>query len=458
MTFRLERFQIDGLYGYKKIDIHFNKKKGGENKLILVGENGTGKTTIVNLIFFVLTRQWQKIANYNFKTITLTISGEKIFIEKSNLLKDSRDVKKLIELPPSIKKRLEKIFSEYRLNENEILSNSDILNRVSNEVGMPISILFEYLIESSSDFTIKTIDEAEQSLSKLIGDENQILYLPTYRRIEKDLRYIFPDIDESNPRPRRSRYPRRNHGAYIELVEFGMKDVDEAIEQTLQDLKDNLRRELNELNATYLKDVIRGNYKDIDIESLLNLDIVIVDSVLDRISDNKLLSDSDKSTLRAMLNRVKENKVIHDEDRVLAHFFVRLIELHRNQQKNETSIKKFVEVCNRYLINKRIEFDSAKLQIQISQNLDNNIQMQMLSSGEKQIVSLFAHLYFYEKPEIFVIIDEPELSLSVPWQRQFLPDILATDKCAGLIAVTHSPFIFDNELDKYAHDISEFWK
>jgi predicted ATPase len=57
---------------------------------------------------------------------------------------------------------------------------------------------------------------------------------------------------------------------------------------------------------------------------------------------------------------------------------------------------------------------------------------------------------------VFVIIDEPELSLSVPWQRRFLPDILATGQCKGLIAVTHSPFIFDNELETYVKSIMEF--
>ena len=55
-----------------------------------------------------------------------------------------------------------------------------------------------------------------------------------------------------------------------------------------------------------------------------------------------------------------------------------------------------------------------------------------------------------------VLIDEPELSLSVPWQRRFLRDIRNGDFCAGLIAVTHSPFIYDNELREYAHSLGEF--
>ena len=89
-------------------------------------------------------------------------------------------------------------------------------------------------------------------------------------------------------------------------------------------------------------------------------------------------------------------------------------------------------------------------------SVKNKIELDQLSSGEKQIVSLFSHLYLSEENQYFVMIDEPELSLSVPWQRQFLVDIKKGVFCSGLIAVTHSPFIYDNDLDKYAHGLGEF--
>ena len=56
----------------------------------------------------------------------------------------------------------------------------------------------------------------------------------------------------------------------------------------------------------------------------------------------------------------------------------------------------------------------------------------------------------------FIIIDEPELSLSVPWQKKFLVDIKKSESCEGFISVTHSPFIFDNELESFTHSIEEF--
>ncbi len=58
--------------------------------------------------------------------------------------------------------------------------------------------------------------------------------------------------------------------------------------------------------------------------------------------------------------------------------------------------------------------------------------------------------------KFFVLIDEPELSLSVPWQRRFLADIRNSEFCSGLVAVTHSPFIYDNDLRRFAHGLGEF--
>ena len=84
------------------------------------------------------------------------------------------------------------------------------------------------------------------------------------------------------------------------------------------------------------------------------------------------------------------------------------------------------------------------------------INFQDLSSGEKQIVSLFSHLFLDDNDSVFVFIDEPELSLSVDWQKSLLPDIATSPKFSGLLATTHSPFVFDNELESAVHGINEF--
>ena len=63
-----------------------------------------------------------------------------------------------------------------------------------------------------------------------------------------------------------------------------------------------------------------------------------------------------------------------------------------------------------------------------------------------------ARLYLSDKQKI-VLIDEPELSLSLDWQRKVLPDIIKSEMVVQLLAITHSPFIFENELDSCARSL-----
>src|SRR5258708_19651112 len=74
------------------------------------------------------------------------------------------------------------------------------------------------------------------------------------------------------------------------------------------------------------------------------------------------------------------------------------------------------------------------------------LDLSVLSSGEKQVIAIFAHLYLDDANDQIVVIDEPELSLSVPWQKRFLTDIQDSGKCGFILAVTHSPLIYENRL------------
>lgn len=130
-------------------------------------------------------------------------------------------------------------------------------------------------------------------------------------------------------------------------------------------------------------------------------------------------------------------------------------------EEKETNIVNFCDVCNEYMVNKTFKYNSSSYSFSIAENYGSkgpqDIKLHQLSSGEKQIVSLFSHLYLSGgSRSYFVLIDEPELSLSVPWQRRFLQDIRYSDFCSGLVAVTHSPFIYENQLQQYAHGLGEF--
>lgn len=79
----------------------------------------------------------------------------------------------------------------------------------------------------------------------------------------------------------------------------------------------------------------------------------------------------------------------------------------------------------------------------------NSIKPAYLSSGEQHLLVLFGALLFGTPVNPLVLIDEPELSLHVSWQRQFLQileEIIALNPMDVVIA-THSPQIVYDRRD-----------
>jgi predicted ATP-binding protein involved in virulence len=72
-----------------------------------------------------------------------------------------------------------------------------------------------------------------------------------------------------------------------------------------------------------------------------------------------------------------------------------------------------------------------------------------LSSGEQHELVLLYELLFKVEPKSLVLIDEPELSLHVGWQVQFLKDLQEIVKLSDLdiLMATHSPDIIQDRWD-----------
>ena len=80
----LKRFEIKELFGIYNVDIPFES-----NVNIFVGENGLGKTTILNCINYVLQCDSDNLYNIDFKEIIVTFkNNEKVKICHDDLLTD----------------------------------------------------------------------------------------------------------------------------------------------------------------------------------------------------------------------------------------------------------------------------------------------------------------------------------------------------------------------------------
>ena len=127
----------------------------------------------------------------------------------------------------------------------------------------------------------------------------------------------------------------------------------------------------------------------------------------------------------------------------------KLVKIYDSQRAIDEKLSKFVKVCTKYLAGKKVVYDEVNLSVCVFDVNGDEIDFDDLSSGEKQIVSIFSKVYLDVMTSCIFIIDEPELSLSIAWQKEFLIDIYNSGKVGLLIATTHSPFIFKNEFRNY---------
>ena len=106
------------------------------------------------------------------------------------------------------------------------------------------------------------------------------------------------------------------------------------------------------------------------------------------------------------------------------------------------------DIVNEILINKTVSvLDSGK--IIVTMNNGTALQLNKLSSGERQILIMFYILLFHTEPGSLVILDEPEISLHVTWQQK-LGDVFM-DICRvrnlQMIVATHSPQVIHDKWD-----------
>lgn len=453
---KLSRFKIEGLYNSRTIDLQIE-----DNTLILVGENGTGKSTVVNLLYFFLTSQWNRMVETPFKGILAEIDDNEYSLDRNDIgsLKEtihSADFSS--RLPNFIVNELSLLSLEFDGQEFKEKSAE-----AARKYGIPPSMVYReisHLTRLPKKLAAKVgrLELAKKNIAK------QVLYLPTYRRIEQELEKIFPDIDTDQISKNNARRKFRGVNSvstrtvaqrnYIELVEFGMEDVAQTIRKKTIEIERKVRAELSNLTGEYLRDVIRGSYQSANLSQLKDVDEETFNNILSRIPE-EILQDNDKAKLGRIVSEFNETGELDERNQVVAHFLTSLIQLYQKQQDDEKDIQNFISVCNEgYLTGKQFRYNSENFDVDIVQKSygkNKSLQISSLSSGEKQIVSLFSYLYLSDTPNPFVVIDEPELSLSVPWQRRFLPDI--SNQSNGLVAVTHSPFIYDNKLRKYTHSL-----
>jgi len=451
---QLKSFSINGLFGFKNVSIPFDKES-----VILIAENGSGKTTILNALYYSVSCKFHKLSSIDFYSIILEFaSGVSVEIKKGDLKTfNQRDISNLIS-----SLRLFLPSREIEILRREIKKGvpSDTLYRRLLEIRARYDISPQYYgileeialrVRSQTGEDPKDkIDTLKRTIQENLSES--VLYFPTYRRIEEDLKNLGYEEEKFE----RLSFAEEEEG---KLIQFGMDDVIGKLDQIKAAIKNSSLNLFSKVTGEILTQFVEGIDVTQEMRDSIQPDTLKI--VLSRVGE-KNISQSDRKKIEELVNSREINS---DQYNQLVYFLSKLVGLYEQQKEKDDSINQFASICNKYLNKKCIVYDEANVEISISQtrnNTDIDIRnlsyIRNLSSGEKQIISLFSKIYLESSEEFILLFDEPELSLSIEWQKLLLPDILNSGKCRLLLAVTHSPFIFDNELDLNANDLDLFVK
>lgn len=116
----------------------------------------------------------------------------------------------------------------------------------------------------------------------------------------------------------------------------------------------------------------------------------------------------------------------------------------------QSRIEALVDIVGSKLRRKRFVVDRQKgFVFETNDDKPRALGVTELSSGEQHQLVLFYELLFASSGIALFLIDEPEISLHVEWQRAFISDIEKVGKLTGahFLVATHSPQIINNRRD-----------
>nr|WP_288500436.1 AAA family ATPase [uncultured Pseudomonas sp.] len=473
----VKSFAIEGLYGYRNISL-----SSSYAATILIAKNGSGKTTLLGALDAVLKRQFLRLNNLDFHRIIFSLEGHdeclvirKDDIERACRIKEDSDiaiVARRIGVDPSAIADL--VTSNYSALLRDY-GGDDLLEKF---VGMYSYSHHQAIracsrLEASLYTDIPELYRIKEIISGILKD-TEIVYLPTYRRIELPLE---SDVDEAR-RTRRKRSIQSRLGLgrgslYSTDIQFGLSDISERLSSLNQDILLESNQGYRQISANIINELIRGDLDKEQPGPLEKPDPEALSLFFSRIKDNnKMGRYASDLSIPDMGQIYTDNDLSDVSNKFLSYFLNKLNSVIQATRGIETTVEEFISSCNKYLSvpdvsavpggsvakhaardDKALILDRRTLQVKVkSLATGKTMSLEFLSSGEKQMISLFARLYLYPNKKL-VLIDEPELSLSLDWQRKILLDVLRSHSCEQVIAITHSPFVFDNELEPYAKSL-----
>ena len=422
-SYFIESFKIDKLWGYRDIDLTFNNDVN-----ILIGPNGSGKTTILNLLHTILSGDLRNILNFNFQQAKI---GVKSF--KGNSIR-------------TIKVDIGEEFLKLKVGQKEHNAPIDILSRRG-----PIRSSLRYFHERENVIRNMLSEEIDGELTALVP----LVWLPVSRRLP-----IIKDQEE--------RYIREKP---LESVDLRLEDLLDGLSRYHSTLNAQLSERYREFERQVLSVILFSKEHDqlksirnsvfhsppteAEKDQLLNAFEAagfLDESMQSRIDDHFAAFDAAKKVFPLIY--AGKDIPLEFEDTFVIPLIGRTKamvkyagELEKDKERIFASLQLYEEIANSFLNDKSIKVDENGL-LKIKSLSPSELNWHLLSSGEKQVLILLTQALLKFDKSVVYIADEPELSLHVTWQEKLLESLVALGGQMQVIVATHSPDIVGRFHDK----------
>lgn len=420
---RITRVSVDGLFGLFSYDIELKLR---DHITIIHGPNGVGKTTVLRLLHGLFGNQSGVLRAIPFRALGVSLSdGGLLSVTKST----QSDFASFVYSRPG---------SDTREHVSR-LTDSDRIAQVSM-----ISAAIPEVERVGSDVWRRTSDGAMFDAEDLVEE-----YGDTLRKrglmgpAEPDwLAEIRNSIDVKFIRTQRLAVSRPARVSYREPVQTpAVMDYSKQLARTITDQLTVYATTSQSLDQSFpFRLVKRKPDSSLSIEEL-RARLGGLEAKRQKFMGVGLLDKAEHLDVDALeLNDLTKGVLsVYTEDTE-----TKLGKLDEMASK----IDAFISIINRRFLYKTLSVSRDK---GFSVQDDNRapLRLEDLSSGEQHEIVVLFDLIFKTRENTLVLIDEPELSLHVAWQSQFLDDLQSIIKMIGfdVMIATHSPEIIGEHWD-----------
>ena len=440
---KIKRLIVEKLYGVYNYDVLFNS-----DITFLYGENGCGKTTILNITGAIVTGKLYLLFDYDFKSVELIygVSESIMIVHKGDSLEITygiRDKRVQQNLPNNFEEFCKQKNSNIHIATIKYMETYPFLKKICeifNYVYLPLDRSYkldvcygEELGFFGSLYSMYRFDELgkNQDTNISIMQISEMIF-DKYNIINRNLAIINNQFRDSILQSFSEIYDIKDATRLI-------KDIFSDKEQTVKKVRGiqsayvNILKDLNILNRINL-----NKYENFFEEFIKDLN-----SIVNNKNINKRQGFEKIVTLLIKLQELNRLdgiiKFANDID--------------KKKEKVKKPLEDFLSIVNSF-----IGTSSTKKEIKLSRdgkpflsvNDKKRIDIKYLSSGEKQIIIFFAYLILNLKQGqngIF-IVDEPEMSLHLYWQKIFVDKIIEANPNIQILFATHAPEIIGRRRDK----------